>query len=240
MSSMTQQQESTLALRSAVNNGVVDTVLHPFSSPLISNLLGYARKHRGSHTQNPNSFEPFQHPRSTSMQVHSLPAKAPAETTNFNVMEVARFVVPEGSVGFIEYIEQVVNDLQGSYYPTNQEYWGSPTFALGEVSRIRWWLKLDYFNGVLPIRFEYSNPTVFGSEVAPGMPYDGMSEIDALWYPAHNNKRLKLIIPGARMLRFYYYSPPTVQYEWEVRGRLTGYTQSTYSGESMRNARLLL
>lgn len=238
--SMTQSTEATIVLSAAIRNGVVDTVLHPFSSPLITALMRDTKAKRKDHIQNPNTFSPYEHPRSTSFQVNSLPAVTPETKSNYNCAEVARFVVPWGHVGFIEYIEQVLNDVDGNYYPTNMEYWGSPQAVLAEVENIRWWLKVDYFNGALPTQFVYTDPAVFGAEVAPGMPYSDMAEVDSIWYPAHNNKRLKLMIPGGRMLRFYYYSPPLIDFEWKVRGRLTGYTQSIFSTESMVNARRLL
>jgi hypothetical protein len=234
------EQEASLALSNAVKNGVIDTVLHPFSNPIITGLLGYARERRGQHRQDPNTFEPYEHPKSTQWQESSFSAFTHAPPADWFCVEVARFVVPKGQVGFVTHIEQVVNDVQGNYYPTNQEYWGSPRFVLSDVDNIRWWLKLDFYDGQLPAaRFQYNDTIPFGSEIAPGMPYSDMHTIDALWYPAHMNRPIKLIVPGMRMLRFFYYSPPTTIYQWEVRGRFTGYTQSTYSTESQANARSL-
>jgi hypothetical protein len=234
-------QDATLVMRNAVKNGVIDTVLSPFSSPLITNLLCFAGKARKEHRQNPNSFELYQHPVSTSWQEHSFPATNGNPFQGFITAEVARFVVPKGQIGFVQFIEQVVNDVGGNYYATNQDYWGSPTFVIPDVDNIRWWLKLDYYDGTEPPRFNFITPaTPYGSEVAPGIPYSEMALIDALWYPAHLNKKIKLIVPGNRMLRFFYYSPPTTIYDWSVRGRLSGYTQSTYSPEAQQNARRLV
>lgn len=234
-------QDSSVALSHAVRNGVINTVLHPFSSPLIANLLGFAGKATKDHRQDPNSFELYQHPISTKWQAHSFPATGGNPFDGYITAEVARFVVPKGEIGFVEFIEQVVNDVDGNYYPTNQEYWGSPTSVLPDVANIRWWLKLDFYDGVEPPRFNFITPaTPYGSEVAPGLPYNEMAEIDALWYPAHLNKKIKLIVPGNRMLRFFFYSPPTAIYEWSARGRLSGYTQATYNPEAEQNARKLV
>jgi hypothetical protein len=233
------EQESSIALSNAVKNGVIDTVIHPFSNPIVVGLLGYIRERRGQHRQNPNTFEPYEHPKSTQWQESAFDTFLHPDTAEWSCAEVARFVVPKGQVGFVTHIEQVINDVGGNYYPTNQEYWGSPRFVLPDVDNIRWWLKLDFYDGVQPARFQFANPAVFGSEVAPGMPYSDMHTIDALWYPAHLDRPVKLIVPGMRMLRFFYYSPPTTTYQWEVRGRLTGYTQSTYSTEATQNARRL-
>jgi len=235
---MTLDQEATLALRAAVQNGVVDTIMHPFSAPLTGALLAYISKAQKEHRQDPNAFEAYQHPRSTSFQSNSLAAFVPPSDA-YQALEVARFVVPKGQVGYIEYIEQDVSDEDGSYYPTNQAYWGSPTSTLADVDGIRWWLKLDFYDGLEPARFARADNIPFGSELAPGMPYSEMHEIDALWYPAHLSKKLKLIVPGQRMLRLYYYSPPLITYTWKIRARLSGYTQSTYCPEAIANARFL-
>lgn len=234
------EQEASIALNNAVKNGVIDTVLHPFSNPIVAGLLGYARERRGKHRQNPNQFDPYEHPKSTQWQENSLNEFTHAPVADWFAVEVARFVVPQGQVGFVTQIEQVVNDVNGNYYPTNQEYWGSPHFVLSDVDDIRWWLKLDFYDGQEPARFQMNNTVPFGSESAPGMPYSDMHEIDALWYPAHCHRPVKLIVPGMRMLRFFYYSPPTTTYQWQVRGRLTGYTQSTFSAEAEANARRLV
>lgn len=233
-------QDASVALSHAVKNGVVDTVLSPFSSPLITALLCFAGKAKKEHHQNPNSFELYQHPVSTSWQANSLPTQPSDPFNQFTAFEVARFVVPKGQIGFVEYIEQAISDANGNYYPTNQEYWGSPISTLSDVDNIRWWLKLSYYDGTVPDRFVFTAPTAFGSEVAPGIPYSEMAEIDALWYPAHLDRKLKLIVPGNRMLRFFYYTPPLTIYNWNVRGRLSGYTQSTYSPEAAANARRLV
>jgi len=232
----TQEQDRKYVLGSAVRNGVVDTALDPINSFLVSSLLRSARRKK-EHYQNINSFEPYQHPKSAKWQVGTMETYIHPDLSDAACVEVARFVVPKGQVGFVQYIEQVVNDYQGRYYPTNKEYWGSPNFVIPDVDNIRWWLKIDFYDGTEPARFVYNQNAAFGSEVAPGMPYSEMATIDALWYPAHNNRRLKLMVPGNRMLRFYYYSPSLVDYGWVVRGRLSGYLQSTYCDEAMENAR---
>lgn len=233
-------QEGSIALDHAVKNGVVDTAIYPFANPIITGLLKYAGDRRGLHRQDPNTFEPYEHPKSTAWQESSFEPKNHAPQTQFFCTELARFVVPRGQVGFINSIEQSVMDVNGSYYPTNQEYWGSPVSMLTDVNNIRWWLRLDYYNGSAPAApYVFTSATAFSSEAAPGLPYPDMATIDALWYPSHLRKPVKLIIPGMRMLRFFYFSPPTTTYQWKVRGRLTGYTQSTYSLESAVNSRRL-
>jgi len=236
---LTLQEESSLVLSNAVKNGVVDTVLHPFQDIAVRALLKDTAQRRSRYEQNPNSFELYAHPKSTRWQVSTLPPRTHPDLSRPACIEVARFVVPDGQIGFVQYIEQSVHDYQGRYYPTNQDYWGSPGFVIDDVANIRWWLKLDFYNGVLPDQFFYNQNTNFGSEVAPGVPYQDMSTIDALWYPAHLCNPIKLMVPGNRMLRMFYYSPALSEYGWVVHGRLSGYVQSTYSDESMENSRRL-
>ena len=110
---------------------------------------------------------------------------------------------------------------------------------LPDVDNARWYLTLDYYDGVLPAPFNHSGATPINSAILPGLSYPELFEIDALWYPAGANQNLNLIIPGARMLRFFFLTPPTTTYQWQVRGRLSAFTQSTFSDEAAQNARLL-
>ena len=235
---ITQEQERSRILRAAVCGGIVDTDIYPFGDAFVTNLLDYTRSRRGAHLQNPNQFELWQHPKSQRWQESVFPPATHANVAEYFAVEVARFVVPKGSVGFIRYLEQVLNDAAGNYYPSNQEYWGSPRFILPDVDNCRWFLRLDYFDGQTPATpFTLSAAAAFSSASLPGMPFSDLSSIDALWYPANNSKELKLIVPGQRMLRFFFYSPPTTHFQWEVRGKLSGYTQSTYSCSAAKNAR---
>lgn len=235
---MSQFQARSHALSQAVANGVIDTVVtESFNDPYLCNLLGYPKEKLRQ--QNPNSFELWEHSKSQRWQENILDPVIHTTTTDWFAVELARFVVPKGQIGFVRYIEQVVNDSAGSYYPTNNAYWGSPNFVLSDVDNLRWYLKLDYFNGALPARFTLSSTVPFTSQSLPGMPYDDLHEINGIWYPAHLNKELKLIVPGNRMLRLFFFSPPTTQYQWQVEGKLSGYTQSTYCSEAIDNARIL-
>lgn len=235
---ITQEQARSRVLRAAIRDNVVDTDIHPFGDAFVTNLMGYTRDRRGAHLQNPNEFEPWQHPKSQRWQESSFAAATHATTTEHFAVEVARFLVPKGSVGFVRYIEQVLNDANGNYYPTNQEYWGSPQFVLSDVDNCRWYLKLDYFDGATPaIPFTLSTAAAFSAASLPGAPYSDLPIIDATWYPANNDKEIKLIVPGQRMLRFFFYSPPTTLYQWQVRGKLSGWVQSSYSCSAARNAR---
>ena len=242
----TLDDESSIVMKNAVQNGVINTVLSPFGNPFVAALLDHADRGRALDAQNPNTFEAFEHPKSQRWQDSSLePVQQllnpdPQAPNPFFMAELARFAVPKGQVGFIRKIEQVINDVDGAVFPTNQTYWGSPVFGVPDIDNCRWYLTLDFFAGILPPRFRFDSLTPFLPSILPGRPYPDMFEIPALWYPANSAQpELKLIVPGNRILRLFFYTPFTTFYRWQVRGRLAGFTQSTYCMEATENARIL-
>lgn len=233
--------ESADVLRAAFAHGLVDSDVIPFDPPSIPpEMFQWVESQRSRYQQNPHEFNLLEHPRSRRFQESSFPAATQPDPTENWAVEVARIVVPQGSVGFIESLEQVLNDASGSYYPTNQAFWGSPVFVDPDVDNCRWYLTIDYYDGLVPEPFEISGATAIGIGRLPGAPYSELSEIDGLWYPANspNAKHLQLIVPEMKMLRLFFMTPPTVTYTWQVRGRLTAYTQTTYCKEAANNARL--
>lgn len=236
-------EESQLTMRHAVQNGVIDTVLSPFKNRHVSALMDWADRNRALEPQDPNTFEAFEHPKSQRWQDSSfspaLQELNPDPGPNpFFMAELAQFAVPKGQVGFVRVLEQVLRDYDGLVYPSNQEYWGSPIFEVPDIDNCRWYLTLDFFAGILPARFIYTSAAPFTPDILPGAPYSDMFEIPCLWYPAGSAQQdLKLIVPGNRVLRFFFFCQPTSLYRWHVRGRLAGYTQSTYCSEAAQNAR---
>lgn len=230
-------------LRDAARDGIIDTVLtgsYPLS--VTPEFLAYAQSQRAIEYQDPNTFEPLEHPKSTRYQESVFSAALHQTVTDYWAVELARIVVPKGSVGFLTGIDQVLNDVDGNYYPSNQEYWGSPTFVISDVDNCRWYLTMESFYGPQPARFNLSLTVPIPPEALPGMPYPELFAIPGLWYPAHNgagSPKFELIIPGAKMVRFFFSTPPTTFYQWQVSGRLRGYTQTTYSREAKGNARMI-
>lgn len=237
--------ESTDVLRCAVRDGVAETVLRPFTGRAIpDNMFRWvlSQDAKKQNRQNPHDFNLLQHPKSRRSQISVFDSIThPNYLVDYWAVELAQIAVPHGHVGFLMSLEQVLNDIDGNYYPTNSDYWGSPRFVMPDVDNCRWYLTLDFYRGNLPPRFEMSSATPLTGSVLPGFPYPELHEIDALWYPAHSaaSHQLKLIIPQGRLLRLFFVSPPTVNYRWEVRGRLQAFTQSTYSDEAAENARLI-
>ena len=235
----TLEEEAAQAMRNAVKNGVVDTVLYPFGDPFVPSLMGWAEAQNVAQ-QDPQTFEALENPHSQRWQENVLPSVIQQAQDVYTVGELARFTVPKGSVGFVRFLDQVLNDLDGNMYPTNQFYWGSPVFKIPDVMQCRWYLTLDYFDGTVPPQFTFSDPLPFTSSVLPGVPYPDLHEIPGLWYPAHAPRdMMKLIVPGGQMLRFFFWSGPTTEFWWEATGRLAGYTQSTYNDQATNNARYL-
>ena len=234
------EQQSSNFLSDLINGGFVDTALSPFDERVSSikyfdwfRKIKYIKRDWGDQ----ETYELWQAPQSQRWQESHLTPQIHSPSTVWWAIELARFAVPEGQIGFLRRIEQVVNDDQGSYFPTNVAYWGSPQFVFPDVDNLRWYFTLSYFNGTLPPRYNLFSAVPIPAHALPGAPYTDLPEIDGLWYPAHGSHDFKLIVPGGRILRFFMLTPPCVEYTWQVSGKLSGYTQSTYQLASLRNAR---
>lgn len=232
-------EESSIAMRNAVQNGVVDTMIEPFGNPMIAALLNWVDRRPATEQQNPHTFELWQSPQSQRWQENVLGLVEQPDMANWYAAELARFVVPKGQAGFVRVLDQVLNDVDGNYYPSNREYWGSPHFVTSDVDNCRWYLTLDFFDGLQPPPFTYVSAVPFASDILPGEPYPDLHEIPGLWYPAQGPRdALKLICPGNRMLRLFFFTPPTDVFRWQALGRLAGYLQSTYNRDAEQNARI--
>lgn len=236
---------SAEVLRSAVECGVIDDPINEIlggalpndlvvPASIISNVAGSPAL-----VQNPNQFEPFEHPDSRRYQVSSFGPFTNVDTESYYVAEVARFVVPDGHLGVLKSLEQTLHDSGGAIYPTNQEYWGSPYSVNADINQNRWYLTIDYFDGTQPDPYVALAAGAILIEHLPGMPYPELNTINGLWYPANcpTSFDLSWIVPSQRVLRFFWVCPPTTNYEWTGGGRLTGFTQSAYSNDTMSNAR---
>lgn len=232
-------EESSKALSSAIKNGVIDTDLSLISNPFLVSMLNWMPKRGRVYETDPTTFEPQQNAKTLRWQEEVLPAVTHDITTNYFAVELARFTVPKGRTGYLQGIDQVLNDVNGNYYPSNKEYWGSPHFVDPDVDNCRWFIRMDAFDGQTPARFQLSSAALFTAQSLPALPFTDLHEIPGLWYPAHCGRKLNLIVPGNRMLRFFFYSPPTVTYQWQAMGRLSGYTQSTYAPETKYNTRTI-
>lgn len=220
--------------------GAIDTKFDPFPGqywpPKYWDWFATV-KNWPAHRQNKDSWDLWPAAKSARWQEHRFAPITQDPVTDYWAVELARFAVPSGSVGFLRWIEQVVNDAGGNYYPSNVFYWGSPQFVLPDVDGLRWYLRLEMFNGTQPPRFEIYNAAPIPSHALPGVPYSDLPVIDGLWYPAHRKDNLKLIVPGGWQLRFFMIGPPCDDYQWQVSGKLSGNLQTTFQLAAIDNAR---
>lgn len=237
-----EQAKKSAQLKKLIDLGVIDTVFDPFAGQFwppryfdwFTKLKDLPRYRKDAQT-----FDVWPDAKTTRWQEHSFTTIDHHFPAQYWAVELARFPVPTGSIGFVKWVEQVVNDVDGNYYPTNVFYWGSPQFVLADVDNLRWYLRLTMFDGTQPARYQVFNAAAIPSHALPGVPYSDLPVIDALWYPAHAKKDLKLIVPGGWQLRFFLISPPTTTYQWQVSGKLSGYIQSTFQNAAVINAREL-
>lgn len=232
-------EQATGVLSDMIERGIYDTPLdlsYPYDyAQYFHWFLAIGEKKRA--WQNPQSYELWTAAQSQRWHESHLSARTQPDIAQYWAVELAQFPVPDGQIGFVRYLEQVVNDVNGSYYPTNVSFWGSPHFVDPDVDNIRWYLTISEYYGTLPQRFEQTSAVPIPINYLPGHPYTDLPEIDGLWYPAHCRKQLKLIVPGKHVLRFFMMTPPTTFYRWTVSGKISGNTQSTYQDCAIRNAR---
>jgi hypothetical protein len=161
-----------------------------------------------------------------------------------DVLEVARFVVPYGSTGFIERIEQyghVVDEQGEERVFSASPVWGVPyqQLSLG-TNQLRWYLRLVPMRRggtVLQRRWYQANTTFI-----PGIPYRETPQIDGWWYPAGSPAcRVRWIVPGdyALCLLVHVYRPAEGGKPVYLTGSLAGWTQgngSTFGSGGARNS----
>jgi hypothetical protein len=142
------------------------------------------------------------------------------------LVELARFAIPLGNIGFVRGIDQVLYDgatLHDTVVPP--------------MDGLRWILKVVPYYGAWPPRWN-----VVGSppEILPGS-ISELPELHYNWYPARTTYvPIRLTVQGGTMLRLFFYSPavPGAQYTWRVLGRLRGQYQYDKSNSgAVENAR---
>lgn len=148
------------------------------------------------------------------------------------MIELARFPVPEGSIGIIKSFDQYL--AQGETVYSSSVNWGNP-FAPPEL--IHWYFRLS------PIRI-VGEPWINVSGLSairdylPGAPYDDLSTISGIWYPtgSASSANIHLPIPGGNVLRIFAIVPPS-QEAYSISTRLSGTTQSETSNDAQYVAR---
>lgn len=237
----TREEERRAWLNTAVNDGIVDIDPLGYLADFPVEIMSIAQR---DYQQGPMSAKAVELATDAKSRRHDESRFDPItqpDTAEHWMVELARIYVSFGEVGFVKSCEQVLYDVDGNVYPSSSEYWGSPYSVHPDIANCRWYLTYDTFGAVAetPARFNVSQAAPLQISRLPGAPYPELFEIDGLWYPAHNtaSNNLKWIISQDRVLRFFFYSPPTVQYQWRVSGRIRADIQSTYSKQAVDNAR---
>lgn len=141
-------------------------------------------------------------------------------------VELARFPVPQGSIGIVRKINQWVD---GGF--TVSDHWGNP-FTETDVDDYVWHLRLVPFDGTQAAQYVSTSP------VLPGRAYPDLPHWQYLWFLPHAaGSDVNLVIPGGNVLHFFVRTT-ALQERDRLFGRLVGYWQrSEYAVESMYNSR---
>jgi hypothetical protein len=234
--------ESRAWLELAVNQGIVDVRLHPFDDDNFPiEIFGMVEDWAEDVQATYPTPDLYVEAKSRKIQESMLtPVLHVTPTTTRMVCEVARIIVPQGHIGFLQNIEQTLHDAAGNYYATSNQYWGSPYSVDPDVAGCRWYLTTQHFDSFDGAQFNNQALAAFDPyRDLPGSPYSEKFEINGIWYPAHapTSKIDNWLIPQQTVLRLFFYTPPTSNFQWVAGGRLRAVTQSTFSEEAAHNAR---
>jgi hypothetical protein len=160
--------------------------------------------------------------------------------------ELARFVVPYGSVGVIKAIDQYLAHQElgqtAAFIYTLSGRWGCPgPWHTGNANELtdmgRWHFRLQRLDRAVPPWWDELGPH---AGLLPGLPYPDKPFEDLLIWPAHSAEanNVHLVIPGGYMLRaiFEQQARPTGA-RVECLLNLRGYVQSDRTTESSFVAR---
>jgi hypothetical protein len=230
------REEEAAVMRAAIAQGVVDRVLVPFDTIDQKVFRAAIAAYRPQKFWNKDP----QFVAQTQRYHESVYPPHVVDPTEYTVVELARFPVARGSVGYLKSLEQFVQDSGSGFYPTSSELWGLPFQSDADLSECRWYLRLDAFDGILPNRLIVADAAAFVLEtVLPGQPYWELAEFRDIWYPPHcSSKMPNMLVPGGYVLRYFFFSPPTTTWTWEAAGRLRGVTQSALCAEADYNTRI--
>lgn len=224
-------------LNAVVKAGVYDPSLTVFNR-IDSNVFKYATENFEKHAYPAN--KDLLYDARSQRYVESNFAVYKADPEDYLLLELARISVPRGSVGYLKTVEQFCADFDQGFYPTAAQFLGIPFQDISDLDSLRWYLRLEQFNGRQPARLVKSSSTPINVESdLPGYPYVELSEIVGLWHFPHIRQQLSCIIPGAYLLRFFVYSPPTHTFTFSFSGRLTANVQSALSSSAVFNTQKL-
>lgn len=178
--------------------------------------------------QEPDWLNTLQNPKTLRYQKSTRgPFQHPQQSAPFSpwLVELARFEVPYGGVGFVRDFQQFLADENETWSGVN--HWGDFRIPYS----VRWVFRLDRFNGTHP---EWINTT--GIPTLPGEPYPDQPDETDLWFPVHNRQTVRWTVPGGFMLRVFCQTD-TLQARLTVAARVRGELQTAYSCQAAINLR---
>lgn len=147
-------------------------------------------------------------------------------------VEIARFSVPYGSVGFINQWKQFAANAENGDVWTGFDNFGDPFIA----PAFRWVLRLDTFDGRSPLWINSLLPVHY-----PGIPFPDLPEETGLWFKCDSGvPPFRWTIPGGYQLRLFFESPESQEaVRFRIAAKLSGLIQTAYSCEAATNERRL-
>lgn len=148
-------------------------------------------------------------------------------------VEIARFVVPYGSVGLINSFEQHLHDLFSGNVWTSIGNWGNAVGPFGVYWG--WVFRLDTFDGTVKPWLNTIVPTSW-----PGVAFPDLPEESGLWFKVDAaHLPVRWTVPGGYQLRVFFASGLVEKVRFSVACKVRGVLQSAYSGEARANLRRL-
>ena len=231
---MNESEALSRVLRDAIQNNVVDVSLNYLEHTTLL-CMQYLEK-------NASSKPPFisldQNPEALRTQVHTFGRTTIALPAQDNIFELARIVVPENNIGYLENVEQYLADKDGQFYATASTRWGQPYNETVDVNAVRWVFRIQDFTGQQPEQFFHTAVVIPDFiNLLPGRPWSEINEIPGLWYPATQYHGIRANIAPANMLRLFVFIPRLTDYNWRAAATLTARVQSSICKEAHFNTR---
>lgn len=135
--------------------------------------------------------------------------------------EVARYPVPDGSIGVIKGFEQYVDQSGGIVTTINS--WGNPWPTDLDVE---WFFRLSNYRTLGSPWINVSGPSAI-RDYLPGISYDDFPSTVGVWFPGASppSQNIHLPVPGGYVLRVIAIVQPS-QYRVGIAAKLVGTNQS--------------
>lgn len=147
------------------------------------------------------------------------------------IVELARFAVPRGCVGFVNSWEQYLANGQQVY--TSFQGAGNPFIA---GSDFQWVFRLDRYDGTIAPWIDSIVPIPWPGQAFPDLPVER-----DLWFAADRGRApFRWIVPGGYQLRlFFEQTAPSDSVRFSVASKLRGGIQAELAPNTRENLRSL-